>query len=103
MFSVCKVTYEMSSATFSLTTSRYFFLQRAPYAWFSRRKVEVSQRGCRRIRRGQERWVSACSPLVPGWLPEAVAGWEPERAAGSGSPQTDRGWRHGLPQGTAGE
>lgn len=48
--------------------------------------------------------MSACSLLVPGCLPEAVAGWEPaERAVGSGSLQTDRCWTRGLPQGSAGE
>lgn len=63
---------------------------------FSRRKVEVSQRGCRTIRRGQERLVSACSPPVPVRLPEeAAAGWERWRAAGSGSHQTGRSWRRG--------
>lgn len=56
--------------------------------------MEVSQKSCRRIRRGQERWESACSLLGLGWLPQAVAGWEPVVAAGTH--QAGRRWKQGL-------
>lgn len=54
-----------------------------------------------RLRRGPERWESACSLLGPGRFPEAVAGWDPEQAAGSGSPQRGRRWS--FPRGASGE
>lgn len=106
VFPISDVNYQRSCATFSPTRS-ICSVPMCPTCLsdrqLNRRRAEASQKGCMKIRRGQERSGTACSLPLPGRLPEPVAGWSPERAAGSGFPQTGKSWKLVPPQGSAGE